>query len=54
MTGYDIVVDTFYEFPPITGIEIHENIYPLNNRPPAAHAQGLLTAYAYHRRAARA
>lgn len=52
--AYDVFIDTFFEFPPVTGLEIHRSIHPrVAGVSPCAHAQGLLTAYAWHRRAGR-
>lgn len=57
--SYDIYVDTFYEFPPVTGLELHDRGGPFffirqsGRRVSPAHAQGMMTAFAYHRREAR-
>lgn len=52
---HDILYDTYFEFPPVSGLELarigmfHDPI----RSTPRAHRQGLVTAYAYHRRAGR-
>lgn len=51
----DVLYDTFYEFPPVSGLEL-ANIGMFRyetQRTSRAHRQGLITAYAYHRRARR-
>jgi hypothetical protein len=49
--SYDLYFDTFYEFPPVSGLEIaNARILTDFSSDPPAHRQGRITAFAYWRR----